>query len=508
MTASMNADRISWIWALLTLALVWAVLIILLEPSGSSMVKVWDSSETFTHGYVILPIALWLVWRRRHDVMASPLRPDPWALAPALGLSGMWLAGRMVGAQVVEHYALVGLLSVAVWALYGRSVVRQLFFPLWFLLLMVPAGDSLIEPMIAFTADFTVNVVRMLGIPVYQEGTFFVLPSGEWSVVEACSGFRYFLSSIVLGWLFAYLTYRTWWKRLAFGLASIIVPIIANGFRAVIIVLLGHYSGMTLAVGVDHLIYGWIWFGVVMLILFWLGSIWREDNPAPAAPKTETAAAARPALLMALILTGSVGLFTLYEHRISTAPPAASPLADWVAGKTWLEQTKPITQWRPRWQGMDDQRVVHLTRTGDQLMLYLAWYGAQRQNAELINSQNVLVAEKDADWRNLKETTERIDMEGEALSVRQAKLHAPKTGERLLVWHWRHLDGVDDVNIFRGKLRLAWSKLMGRGDAAAGILIAAPYIDRPEEAVPVLKAFFKNARPDLNLVLDKRGMTP
>ncbi|HNO88898.1 MAG TPA: exosortase, partial [Rhodocyclaceae bacterium] len=235
--------------SLLLLTLVWSVLIYLLEPAGSSMMAVWDSSETYAHGYVIPPLALWLIWRKRHEVLATSMRPDPWALIPATALAFVWLAGGLVSAQVVQHYALVGLLIIAVLALYGRALVWVLLFPLFYLLLMVPAGDSLIEPMIHFTADFTVMTLRLIGIPVLQEGTFIELPTGQWSVVEACSGIRYFLSSIVLGWLYAYLTYRTWWKRVAFGVASIVVPVIANGFRAVIIVLLGHYSGMTLAVG-------------------------------------------------------------------------------------------------------------------------------------------------------------------------------------------------------------------------------------------------------------------
>lgn len=510
MNTAMKARNTSWIWALLLLALTWAALIALLEPSGTSMMKVWDSSETFTHGYFILPIAVWLAWRKRHEVMATSIRPDPMALIPALGLGGVWLAGRLVGAQVVEHYALVSLMIVAVWTLFGRRVVRQLFFPLFFLLLMVPAGDSLIEPMIAFTADFTVNVVRMVGIPVYQEGTFFVLPSGEWSVVEACSGFRYFLSSIVLGWLFAYLTYRTWWKRLAFGVAAILVPIVANGFRAVIIVLLGHYSGMTLAVGVDHLIYGWLWFGIVMLIMFWIGNIWREDSDVSISKTASRPlqTAPRPPLLMALLLSAMVALFPIYEHQLSSDAPAASPLEQWVPGQAWQPQPPPVSAWRPRWLGMDDKRVLHLTHGNNRVMVYLAWYGAQRQGAELINSQNVLVVEKDPDWRNLKETNERIHLNGETLNVRQALLHAPMTGERLLVWYWRHVDGEDDINIFRGKLRLAWSKFSGRGDAATGVVIAAPYGEKPEEAMPALKAFLSDARPTLNRILDQSTPAP
>lgn len=505
----MSPNSRAWLKALLTLLLVWSALIYLLEPAGSSMVAVWDSSATYTHGYVITPIALWLVWRRRREVMALDVHPDAWALLAALVVAATWLAGRIVGAQVVEHYAMVGLLVIAVWALFGRALAWTLLFPLSYLLLMVPAGDSLIDPMIHFTADFTVAAVQLIGIPVLQEGTFLSLPSGDWSVVEACSGIRYFLSSIVLGWLFAYLTYQTWWKRVAFGIAAVIVPVIANGFRAAIIVLLGHFSSMTLAVGVDHLIYGWVWFGIVMMTMFWVGNFWREDHP-PHPPSIPLAPSSppRPAWMVALIMVSMVALFPLYEYRLTTAPPAPSPLGNWRPPANWQISTTPITDWQPRWLGMDDQRAVHLRHATGNLMLFIAWYGAQRQDAELINSQNVLVPEKDPVWRNLFESGETVALGQTEQPVRQALLHAPNSNQRLLVWYWRHIEGQDGINIFRGKLQLAKTKLAGRGDAAAGVLIAAPYQEKPSEAEAVLKAFLNEVRPGLNKVLDSGAARP
>ena len=82
-----------------------------------------------------------------------------------------------------------------------------------------------------------------------------------------------------------------------FVAASILVPIVANWLRAYMIVMIGHLSNNKLAVGVDHIIYGWVFFGIVMLLLFWSdrsgrkttaphagGSVARGDATAPAAP--------------------------------------------------------------------------------------------------------------------------------------------------------------------------------------------------------------------------------
>ena len=167
---------------------------------------------------------------------------------------------------------------------------RSLTCPLLFSFVCVPIGEFMVPSMMNWTADFAAAAVRLSGIPLYREGLQFVIPSGNWSVVEACSGVRYLIASFMVGTLFAYLNYERPAKRAVFMVASLLVPILANWVRAYMIVMIGHTSDMALATGVDHLIYGWLFFGLVMFIMFWIGSYWREDE-APAAP----ASAAPPA---------------------------------------------------------------------------------------------------------------------------------------------------------------------------------------------------------------------
>ena len=121
--------------------------------------------------------------------------------------------------------SLIAMLIAAVWTLLGAAFVRAAFFPLMFLFFAVPMGEFLIQPLMGVTADFTVSMLQATGIPVYREGTFFSIPSGDWSVVEGCSGLRYLIASVTLGVLYAYLTYRSWKRRLLFSVAAMIVPV-------------------------------------------------------------------------------------------------------------------------------------------------------------------------------------------------------------------------------------------------------------------------------------------
>ena len=268
-----------WRTALPLLVLTLGAIVALYWPTAQSIVAIWDRSETFAHGFLIVPIVLYLLWTRR-KLIAQQTPVADWLGAGLLALAGMaWLVANAGKVQVVQQFAFVAMIPAAVIAIAGRRAAWAMAFPLAFLFLGVPVGEGLIPPLMDFTADFTVAALKLSGMPVYREGTFFMIPSGQWSVVEGCSGLRYLIASITVGTLYAYLSYQDIRKRVIFIALSVIVPIIANGLRAYMIVMIAHLSDMKLALGIDHLIYGWVFFGIVMLLLFWIGSYWRDPEP-------------------------------------------------------------------------------------------------------------------------------------------------------------------------------------------------------------------------------------
>lgn len=500
----MNPAIRDWWKTLALIAIVWAAIFVLLHPTGMNMVAIWERSETYAHGYIVLPIALWLVWRKRHLLMSTPAAPDMRLLVLAIGAAGLWLLARLMSVNVVEQYAFVGLLITATWMLLGNKSARVMLFPLAYLLLMVPNGDNFMPQLMNFTADFTVFILRLWGLPVFREGTFFSLPSGDWSVVEGCSGIRYIISSVTLGLLYAYLTYRTLWKRVAFSIAAFVVPIFANGMRAVLIVLIAHYSDMQLALGVDHFIYGWVWFGIVMLIMFAVGNIWREDTLAEE-HHAPPAISPRPAFIPAGVLLAVVALFPLYESHLSHRDPLPSPLARVTPPAGWTEASTPVTEWTPNWAGLDDKRVLHLQKGDDRVMLFLGWYGAQRQGSELVNFDNQLVPQKHPVWRKPTETGRVVEVGGQSLDLRQAKVDSLVQGQQMMVWYWNRVAGQATTSAARIKMALGLRKLRSADDAGAVIILAAPYQDRPESAEAVLRRFVADLQPVMNPVLDHRG---
>jgi exosortase A len=280
--------------AFASIVAVMAVVFVVYWPTSASMVAIWNRSETFTHGFLVVPAVLWFIWTSRTELAATEVKPWWPGLIALAGAGFIWLVGGLASALAPTQWAMVLMVPFAVLALFGWGWLRVLAFPLAFLFFAVPFGEAFVPTLIDWTADFTVAAVKASGVPVFREGTFFVTPGGRWSVVEACSGIRYLIASLLVGVLYAWTVYRSPVRRVLFIGLSIVVPIVANWFRAYLIVMIGHLSDNRIAVGVDHILYGWVFFGIVIGLMFWIGSFWREDGRDAAPSGLPTAAAALP----------------------------------------------------------------------------------------------------------------------------------------------------------------------------------------------------------------------
>jgi exosortase/archaeosortase family protein len=264
---------------------------------------------------------------------------------------------------------------------------------------MVPVGEALIPYLIDFTADFTIYLLRQTGLSVYREGTHFSLVSGDWSVVEACSGLRYLLASFTLGTIYAYITYQKLYKRLLFMLFSLILPIIANGLRAYMIVMIGHLSGMKLAVGVDHLIYGAIFFTFIIFIMFYIGSFWR-DNEAETTPSSVHNNRFLPThhpntYYIALTILLCFAIWPIASHWLKNHYHAKTTLPGWPPlsqNKNWRETAPPNWPWKPVFETAvnDSTNYFKHLKNNSVVGFYQATFGDEQQGAELVSANNVL----------------------------------------------------------------------------------------------------------------------
>ncbi|QSA98016.1 exosortase A [Methylococcus sp. EFPC2] len=490
------------------------LLLLVYRSTLMSMITIWERSETFAHGFLIFPITAYLIWRRRSALVRLTPQPDARGLLLLVGFGLIWLLARLAGVLVVEQASLVGMIASWVCTVSGFVIAREIAFPLGFLLFGVPFGEFLIPPMMNFTADFTVGMLQLTGIPVYREGTFFSIPSGDWSVVEGCSGLRYLIASITLGFLYAYLSYHSLLRRLAFIALACVFPVIANGLRAYMIVMIAHLSDMKLALGVDHYIYGWVFFGLVMLLLFWLGSLWSEPEEVLGTDSVGVHRAA-PFRGVDRLNTGIIALAALsfsvvwplradYLDALSLSSPAVVRLSAPAPAGPWQPASSRLTGWEPRYVNPDAKLAATYSDGQHAVAVYVLYYRRQNQDHELINSQNVLVPQKHPEWRMPEERPVSVRLSGRDLKVLQGRVQS--AGQNLLVWRWNRVaGGHNTVNEYWAKALEAGKKLAGNIEDAAGIVIATDYEDDTRPAADVLQRFVDDMWPSIEQSLVRAG---
>lgn len=488
-----------WRRPLLALAVLTVALLLLYRQTALGMVTIWWRSGTFTHAFLVPPIVLWLAWRRR--AMVAPLvpRPVPWLAAPIAGLGAVWLFADFAAINAVTQFTLVAMLVLLVPAVLGWRVAREMAFPLGFLFFCVPVGEFMLPQLMDWTAKFTVIALRLSGLPVYQEGLQFIIPSGQWSVVEACSGVRYLIASAMVGTLYAYLSYHSTRRRLAFIAFALALPLVANWARAYLIVMIGHVSGNTLAVGVDHLIYGWLFFGVVMLAMFLAGARWAQPELALVPPAREGVAPmafgwpAVAVVLLAFVVPAAAALWLRQGH---VAPITELPAV--AAAPGWQDRPMSTDAWVPGFEGANARRHQQFSGPADAAApvvgLHLQLYRDQDYERKLVSSSNMVVGSEDKQWAVTGRAEAAFQPAGGSgpVPVLTTQLRASAldtvTAPRMLVWHVYWINGRPMTSAWKARVWGALERIRGGGDDAALVLV---YTAADAQAPQRLEAFLR-----------------
>lgn len=501
-------------WRAAVPALIIALLAIigLYWPTVAGMATIWWNFETYAHGMLVVPIISYMIWTRRRELATLEPQVAPLGLALLVLISLGWLLADAAEVSVVQHFALVALLQAAVYSLLGRGATWAIAFPLAYLLFAVPVGEALIPPLQQVTAWFTVEGLRLTGVPVWWEGLHLTVPSGSFEVAEACSGLRYLIASVALGFLYAYLSYRSLWRRLAFIALSVAMPIVANGIRAYGIVMIAHLSEMKYATGVDHLIYGWLFFGLVVLLMFWIGSFWREpveDAPTlaplpldqPVAWVPEGYARRYVVWTLAVILTVAVGPLWAYWIIRAETDVASVTLQAPSAVAPWQDSETGADTWEPKFSGANAVVRSQYRLEGQTVHLYIAYYRQQRPDAKLVSSQNSLYDGKR--WRYVDAKRIKTQLGKDEWPLQATLLTDGQ--RRRLVWSAYWEGGRLVVSPYVAKLWEAWDRLSGAHRGSALVAVAADYEVRPDEVEPLLRRFLASLLPGISATLQQPG---
>ncbi|MDE2436749.1 MAG: exosortase A [Sphingomonadales bacterium] len=384
----------AWRRALVTLAIAWTGLIAAFSSDWTNIFGQWWNSSTYNHMLLVPIIVAWLVSQRTGEVLR--LDPRPWwpGLAGVGGVLLVWVLGALSGFDLLRQTATVALLPATVLTLLGPKVFYALLFPMAYMAVMVPFGDEIIPPLQMITAALTIALVKLSGIPASIDGVFIDTPAGLFEVAEACSGVKFLIAMVALGVLVSHIGFKSWKRRAAFMLLCVVAPILANGVRAFGTVYAAQIVGAQRAGGIDHVVYGWFFFALVIagvLALSWRFFDRGIDEPmidataiatSPWLTRAENVSRAfAPVALGLLAFTVSALFWARAADGLSARLPAAISLSE-VPGWHRIDYA-PAAPWEPRATGADHRLLGrYADGSGHKVDVFYALYDAQREGKE------------------------------------------------------------------------------------------------------------------------------
>jgi exosortase A len=371
--------------SLLILAITSIAYVLLYGSTWLDMERVWRSSATYNHCYLIIPIVLFFFYRSKASAPLS-LSHNSRLWLPALALLFMqfiWLFGYAADIALLMHMAAVITLQALIWLVLGTTNSYRHRFAILYLLFLIPFGEELSPFLQNITADHTVMLLQAVNIPVYRDGLYLATPVGLFEVAEACSGLRFLIAALAISVLFAYLHYNRIWKQLCFVIFMAILSVLANGVRAFMLVYIGEKTQMRYGFGDDHFVYGWLFFGLVLMAGFWLGA--RFADPVHAlVPTKKQQFSLRP--LSAGMVVAMCAVLSTLAYRLSlhvmTAPASAAVISLPIAANV-----PDNSNWGVHFE---HSLAYNHVQDSNGIEYYVARFGNKQQDGELVNWQNVL----------------------------------------------------------------------------------------------------------------------
>lgn len=242
-------------WTIFAASFLWAYL-----PVVSGLVRAWAGSDDYSHGFAIVPLVLYFLWKGRDRLAAEPVRGANAGLALAVLTLLCYVVARRAEMQTAASLSMVLFIWGGVIYLFGYRTFRLCLFPLLLLFFMIPVPAQIIAaltiPLQLIVTKASVALASLCGVPIYHEGNVIHLPNGTFEVVQACSGLRSIMALLTLGAVVSYLTLRSTFLRVTLFVLAVPIAILVNIIRVFVLVTVFHYASVDLSEGAAHTMLG------------------------------------------------------------------------------------------------------------------------------------------------------------------------------------------------------------------------------------------------------------
>lgn len=253
--------------AILALLIILAGLL-LYRPALVELITSVLNREGSSHGLFIPFISGYFIWLKSASLKNIELRFDFFGII--LWIIGIALSFLNIGEFQIQSIGFIIFVAGAVWVLMGLRFLKEVSFPLFFLITMIPLPTDFYIDLANLTRDITYagssRVISLLGITFFREGYIIHLPNAVLEVAISCSGVRYLISFFVFGMAYAYLSRKSTLGRLAVVVATLPISIVAGICRLTAIYLATYYISPRMAERAPHILISWAVFFTILIL--------------------------------------------------------------------------------------------------------------------------------------------------------------------------------------------------------------------------------------------------
>jgi EpsI family protein len=458
-----------------------ALCVLALQPTAFAMAQTWLSSSSYHHGVVVAPLAVWMIMSRPHITPAT----GPLSLVAIAAAAMLWLAGHAASVALVEQVAFVSLLIAGAGAVFGANALRVWALPLLFLYFMVPFGETLIPFLQQMTAHAVIGLLNFFGMTATLDGVLITTQVGVFEIARACAGLNFLLAALMIACVYACQTLHNQRVRASFVVIAAVVAIAANFLRAFLLILVATLSDMRFAVGADHLAIGFVFYGAIFFLLFWIGAKMR--NPKSVGPEHAPIAPRRPwrPLIAAATMAPVIAVSAYAAFVVDFTMTLPSPPRELTLNAPGWRILPPPENWKP---ALDADRIDAATydKHGDRVYVYHGYIVQDRAGREIVSAANT--AADGREWRSIATLNEVVYLFGQSEKTPLEVLAGPDRRRLLIATvYWR-----GDA-IYTDKIAFKWAqmndRLRGRNPAGGVIMIGSDYVGAPSEALQRIRAF-------------------
>ena len=495
----------------LTVAAVFGAVACVFWSTASYLLGFGREADPSTHAALVILVVLVLIWNLRDELATLPIRPFLLGFIGLIGLGFVWLAGQLAFTRVFTQFAVLAMVPMAVLTLLGFRWLSAMAFPFFMLMFSLPVWSPLVPILVKWSAKFAELGIQASGVPIYRDGAYFVLPSGSWSIADACSGVAFLSTCLLLGVLYAWTIYHSPMKRLAFIAGSVVIGVVGNWIRVYVTMMVAHITDNRLLRD-DHYIFGWLLFAVFLFVFCWLGWRYRDieqlessaghfDRNGDRANASSSGKAGTPRLTaIAVAIVATMVIWPVVESRLAVPQEISKiEVADLSLQGGWSRVEKPSAEWVPELNNPSRVRIQSFEKNGQRVDVFVGVFRNETWNSKLVSVSNRVASGDKSSWSLADRGDALTEISGTPLKVKTAIILGG--GSRVLAWHWYWIDGVSTGNDLRAKLRQLLIRLQGMWAASAWVAIYTGANVSSDTSSKLLLEFMRDMGASLEIAL-------